>query len=145
MTKPKSVETVCQELIDKSIDKSIIWTQVGNLKRYLKDRNGSMRNVAYLNTYLDFLQKFQFIFDCEETYITVYEQCIYILAKDKRFLNYRMDYSKIDNSSKSPWEEVSASFLTLLRLRNAAYVSAISNPNVEETSFGSIIKKDISN
>lgn len=144
MTNINTASKICLSLINKSIDNTIIWSRISSLKEYLKNKESSIRDIAYLNTYLDFLQRLKFVFDCEETYVTVDNNCVYILAKNKYSMSYRIDCLDINDVSDSQWRPFSVSLPLILRLRNAAYVSSVLNPHIEDSTFMNTISQSTS-
>lgn len=145
MTNITSAAKTCLMLINNSMDKSIIWTKISSLKEYLKNKDSSIRDIEYIKTYLDFLRESKYIFDCEETYVTVLSDYVYILAKSKNYLSYRIDCLDISDTPDSQWTPLSVSLPLLLRLRNAAYVSSVLNPQIEDSTFMSLILESTSN
>lgn len=111
-------------LVDATINEDLNWINLDVLKRFLQNTNRSLNVIQPLHEYLIHLQKDLFIFDCVNTHLTVFEDKLFILAKSKHSLTYRLDSLNLTLRTIK-WESMNVPMNMLLRIRNA--IDLISN------------------
>lgn len=116
-------------LVDATIKLSLDWVKLETFKAFLKKNEKSLGDISTMQKYLEHLQKDLFIFDCAYTYLTVYENTLFILSKSKHSLTYRMDRLGLVNQSEE-WQSMNIPTNMLLRIRNA--IDIIANPTEED-------------
>ncbi|MBQ7505297.1 MAG: hypothetical protein IJT79_08290 [Ruminococcus sp.] len=104
------------------------WIRIETLKKYLKQENLSLDSINYFKLFLKHLQQKLFIFDCENSYTTVFENQMFVLSKNKFSFDYRLDYLAIEND-EPVWKEEKVINSILLRLRNAILVTDFGENN----------------
>ena len=70
-------------LVDATKNANINWVNVEFLKAYLRKNEMSLNANQVLHEYLVHLQKDKFIFDCSETYLSLFENTLFAFAKGK--------------------------------------------------------------
>ncbi len=113
------------KLIKDTKFNEITWINMDYLKSYLRKDGISINDIRVLRDFLLYLQSERFIFDCENTYLSKSEDCLFIVSKSKYSNEYRVDY--YDFNLKSAWNKAICSFSHILRLRNIIEISREDN------------------
>ncbi len=124
-------------LIELTKFKKCDWIRIDALKKHLRKVGISLNDIDYLHSYLKYLQDDRFIFDCESTYVTVFENIIYVFSRNKYSYDYRLDMFSIDGTL-SNWEKLNSNISLLLRLRNAIIITDFDKKNDYDSFLASI-------
>lgn len=110
------------ELIKNTTTYNCDWINLSTFKEYLLQKELSLKDVSVLHAFLVHLQNERFIFECKDTYITYFQEEIFILSKSKYSFDYRLDCYELTANTLN-WEEIRTSISLLLRLRNAIVIT----------------------
>lgn len=105
------------DLINNTKTKKLGWLNLAVLKEYLRNIDVSLNEIDQLHKFLLHLQKDKFIFNCINTYVTVFNEKLYILSQSKYSLIYRLDVLDLNNNN-ALWKRNAVPSRLLLRLRN---------------------------
>ena len=73
----------------------------------------------YCTAYLrHFLQENKFLFDCSDTYFSIYNGSLYILSKNLSEFEFRFDFYNLSEKD-AKWQQLEAPISLLLRFKNA--------------------------
>lgn len=112
-----SINTI-ELLLNQIKTNSISWTSLDFFKKYLKLKKQSLRDVNIFRLYALYLQENKFLFDCSDTYFSIYNDSLYILSKNLSEFEFRFDVYKLsENDAK--WQQIEAPISLLLRFKNA--------------------------
>lgn len=103
-------------LIKETKYNTITWVNMGYLKSYLRRDDLSLNSIQVLKEFLQYLQAQRFIFDCENTYLSKFNDTLIVVSKSKYSDEYRVD--SFDFKSNLGWNRLLCSFGYILRLRN---------------------------
>ena len=113
----ESVSKKISNIIADTVSLEIKWTRMDNLKSDLKEQGLTLNDIPYIHSYLELLQNNLFIFDCENTYLSVYENELIVFSQSKFSHEYRLDLLNLIEECN--WKQMRTNIYVFLRLRNA--------------------------
>lgn len=117
-------------IVDATKNGELDWINMEALKSFLRAADNSLNSIQRLHEYLMHLQKDLFIFDCTNTYLTIFNNTLFAFSKSKHSFSYRMDNLELTDSSIE-WKKMNVPTTMLLRLRNI--IELIILPTTEDS------------